>query len=207
MTPSGYIWHLDRELLLWINGSWGSGWDTFWWLVSQPWAWVPLFACVIGLLWHKFGWRQTLVIVALAAICVALADQGANFFKTHTPKFRPSRTLMLWEGVPYNQWVHIVKNAFTGRSYIGGQFGTVSGHAATSMALGLFLGLVYRRWWLSLVLGLYVVLTCFSRMYLGVHFPLDILFGLTLGTIIALAMLWLWKSISKKYNEKLHKRN
>jgi undecaprenyl-diphosphatase len=191
-VPVGRIWDVDRALMLDINGSWGPGWDMFWWLVTQPWFWIPLFVATIWLLWKKLGWRGMLLALGFVVLGLALADQTANFFKTHTPKFRPTRTLLPWDGVPYNTLIHTVKG------YIGGNFGTVSGHAATAMAIGLTAAGIYRRWWFSLAIGTYVVLTAFSRLYLGVHFPLDVLFGLTAGTLIGFLMLWLWGRTSKR---------
>ncbi len=193
--PEGAVWDLDRSLLLAINGSWGAGWDTFWYSVSNPLYWMPLYVLMIWLLYKKLGLRGMLVALGLVIFGLALADQTANFFKGHTPKFRPSRTTtLLWDGLPYNELVHTVKG------YTGGRFGTVSGHAATSMAIAFTAAGIYRRLWFSLLVGFYVVMTCFSRMYLGVHFPLDIVFGLTAGTLIGLLMLWFWKLINKKWN-------
>jgi undecaprenyl-diphosphatase len=192
-VPQGPLWDLDRTLMLSVNGSWGAGWDTFWWLVTQPWFWTPLFVATLWLLWRRMGWRGMLLALGFIVLGLALADQTANFFKTHTPKFRPTRTLLLWEGVPYNTLIHTV------RGYIGGNFGTVSGHAATAMAIGVTAAGIVRRRWFSLAIGVYVVFTAFSRLYLGVHFPLDILFGLTAGTLIGLLMVWLWNLTVKKY--------
>lgn len=203
--PVGAIWDLDRELLLAINGSWGNGWDLFWWTVSQIWCWVPLYIAMIGLMWHKLGWRQMLVAVGLVILGLALADQTANFFKNHTPKLRPTHTTLLWDGLPFNEWVHTVRD-YSGYDYRGGWFGTVSGHAATSMTIGLTAAGIYRNRWFSLAMGFYIVLTCFSRMYLGVHFPLDIVFGLTAGTLIGLLMLWLWRLINRRWGDRLQPR-
>ncbi len=199
-VPEGRIWDFDRFLMLAVNGSWGAGWDNFWWLMTQPWFWTPLFAATIWLFYKRFGWQQMLIALGFVVLGLALADQTANFFKTHTPKFRPTRTLLPWDGVPYNTLIHTVKG------YIGGNFGTVSGHSATAMAIGMTAAGIYRRWWFSLAMGIYVSFTAFSRLYLGVHFPLDVLFGLTAGTLIGFAMLWLWRLTNKKRNEKLHKR-
>lgn len=195
-VPEGNIWDLDRELMLAVNGSWGPGWDMFWWLVTQPWFWVPLFLATVWLMYKKLGWQGMLVALGFVVLGLALADQTANFFKTHTPKFRPTRTLLPWDGVPYNSLIHTVKG------YIGGNFGTVSGHAATSMAIALTSAGILRRRWFSFAVGAYVVLTAFSRMYLGVHFPLDILFGLTAGTLIGLAMLALWRWTNQKTSKR-----
>lgn len=196
-TPTGPVWDFDRSLLLAINGGWGEGWDTFWWTVTQIWCWIPLYAVMMWLFYRRLGWQQTLLVVGLVVLGMALADQTANFFKNHTPKLRPTYTDMLWDGVPYKEWVHTVRD-YTGHEYRGGMFGTVSGHVATSMAIALTAAGIYRRRWFSLMAAIYVVLVCFSRLYLGVHFPLDILFGLLAGTLIGLVMLLLWKLVHRK---------
>jgi undecaprenyl-diphosphatase len=203
--PEGAFWDLDRKLLLVLNGGWGGGWDTFWWTVTQPWCWAPVYVAMIWLLWQKFGWRQMLIAVGLVILGLALADQTANFFKTHVSKLRPTYTALLWDGLPFNEWVHTVRD-YTGLEYRGGRFGTVSGHAATSMAIAVTAAGIYRRRWFSLIMGVYVAMTCFSRIYLGVHFPMDILFGLTAGTLIGLLMLLFWRFINKKWGEKLARK-
>lgn len=194
-VPVGAVWDADRALMLTLNGSWGSWWDSFWWLATQPWFWLPVFVVALWAIYRRWGVWGMLAALGLIVLGVAMADQTANFFKYHTPKFRPSRTLLLWDGVPYNSMIHNVKNVFTGNTYIGGQFGTVSGHAATSMAIALTTAGIYRGRWMACMMGVYVVMTCWSRIYLGVHFPLDILFGLTAGTLIGLAMLLIWNRL------------
>ena len=121
-----------------------------------------MYVAMIWVLWRRLGWRGMLVALGLVILAITIADQTANFFKANPPKFRPSRTLLPWDGVPYNEWVHTV------RGYTGGRFGTVSGHAATSMAIALTAAGIYCRRWFSIMVGAYVVLTCFSRIYLGV---------------------------------------
>ncbi len=178
-VPEGRLWDLDRALMLGVNGSWGTGWDGFWWCVTQPWFWTPLFVATIWLMCRRFGWRRMLVALGFIILGLALADQVANFFKTFTPKFRPIYTSLPWDGgvdggVSYNTLIHHVSLD----GHIFGKFGTVSGHAATAMAIGLTAAGIVRRRWFSFAMGVYVILTSYSRLYLGVHFPLDILFGL-----------------------------
>ncbi len=193
-TPQGQIWDIDRALMLTLNGSWGTGWDIFWWVVTQPWFWTPLFVAALWLMWRQMGWRGMLIAFGFVVVGLALADQTAGFFKTHTPKFRPIYTTLPWGGVPYNSLIHAVSLD----GHVFGSFGTVSGHAATAMAIGLTSACIVRRRWFWWAVGAYVVLTSFSRIYLGVHFPLDVLFGLTAGTLIGLAMVWLWNRVNKK---------
>ncbi|MDR2912048.1 MAG: phosphatase PAP2 family protein [Alistipes sp.] len=198
--PEGCIWDLDRTLMLAINGGWGAVWDGFWWLVSQPWVWLPLFVATVWTMCRQLGTRRMWVAMGLVILGLALADQTANFFKRNTPKYRPTHTQLMWDGAPYSEQIHTTHNLFTGREYRGGNFGTVSGHAATAMVIALTAAGIIRRRWYSFAAGAYVALTCMSRLYLGVHFPLDILFGLTAGTLLGLAMLRLWRATMKIMN-------
>jgi undecaprenyl-diphosphatase len=190
--PEGTLWDWDRTAMLAVNGDWGPGGDMLWWLVSQPWLWIPLYVATLWLMYKQLGWRGMLVAFGFVVVALALADQTANFFKIHTPKFRPLYTTLPWTGgVPYNSLLHIPD--VDGHRY--GNFGTVSGHVATATAIAVVAGGVLRRRWFTLAVCAYVALTAFSRMYLAVHFPLDVLFGLAAGVIIGLAMLWLWQKL------------
>jgi undecaprenyl-diphosphatase len=188
-VPQGQIWDFDRQAMLAVNGDWGSGWAIFWWTISQPWLWIPLYVATLWMMYRSLGWRGMLVAFGFVVAALALADQTANFFKTHTPKFRPLYTSLAWNGVPYNEHLHIPD--VDGHRY--GSFGTVSGHVATATAIGMVAAGILRRRWFTWAMCAYVVLTAFSRMYLAVHFPLDVVFGFTAGVLIGFLMLWLWR--------------
>ena len=106
--------------------------------------------------WRRFGTRGLLWVVLFLGATVIADDQICNFFKHNVPKLRPTHT----PGV--ESLVHTV------RDYRGGLYGTVSAHAAISFSIALFTALL-----------------AYSRIYLGVHYPMDILFGLLLGLSLA----------------------
>ena len=173
--------HLDQELFLALNFDGGAFADRLFWLASGKLTWVPLYLLIVWLLWRRYGWKQTLVAVAFMALCVVCVDQIANFFKTFTPKFRPTHTEAIAD------LVHTVNG------YRGGLYGTVSAHAATLFSIAVFsLALVRSRDYTVCIL-LWALFAPYSRTYLGVHFPMDILLGMTAGIVTAAVALKLYR--------------
>jgi undecaprenyl-diphosphatase len=179
--------HIDTEVLLAING-WNAPWaDSLMWIVSEKTTWIPLYLLLIGLLvWRyrqpalnpKWSWMQRVpqyvVIVAVIGIAIGTADFIASgILKDWVARPRPTRVPEL-EGV-----LHLVND------YRSGQYGFVSSHAATTMACGLLFSLIWRNKIATIGLMLWVAANCYSRMYLGVHYPLDILGGLLVGVLVA----------------------
>ena len=188
---------MDTELLLAING-WHAPWaDRLMWIVSAKATWIPLYLLLIGLLvWRyrkpaKTGvkWLQRVpacvVMIVVIAMAVGVADFIASgILKELVARPRPTRVPEL-EGV-----LHLVND------YRSGQYGFVSSHAANTMACALLFSLIWRKKITTSLLMLWVAANCYSRMYLGVHYPLDILGGLMVGTLTALlgfALLRWWK--------------
>ena len=188
---------MDTELLLAING-WHAPWaDTLMWIISAKATWIPLYVLLIGLLvWRyrkpaKTGvkWLQRVpacvVMIVVIAMAVGVADFIASgILKELVARPRPTRVPEL-EGV-----LHLVND------YRSGQYGFVSSHAANTMACALLFSLIWRKKITTSLLMLWVAANCYSRMYLGVHYPLDILGGLMVGTLTALlgfALLRWWK--------------
>ena len=189
--------HIDTEILLAING-WHAPWaDTLMWIVSAKATWIPLYLLLIGLLvWRyrkpaKTGvkWLQRVPACVVMIVVIAMAVGAADFIasgilKELVARPRPTRVPEL-EGV-----LHLVND------YRSGQYGFVSSHAANTMACALLFSLIWRKKITTSLLMLWVAANCYSRMYLGVHYPLDILGGLMVGTLTALlgfALLRWWK--------------
>jgi undecaprenyl-diphosphatase len=188
---------MDTELLLAING-WHAPWaDRLMWIVSAKATWIPLYVLLIGLLVWRYGkpamthvkWLQKVpacvVMIVVIAMAVGVADFIASgILKELVARPRPTRVPEL-EGV-----LHLVNG------YRSGQYGFVSSHAANTMACALLFSLIWRKKITTSLLMLWVAANCYSRMYLGVHYPLDILGGLMVGTLTALlgfALLRWWK--------------
>lgn len=172
---------IDHWLVLTINGLHNPFLDQFFWFISARLTWIPFYLLLIYLYWRKS--RQlvsSFFFVLLAILCVALADViSAQGFKEFFQRYRPSHHQEL------SQKLHFYR--FNGELYRGGQYGFVSSHAANFGALlmwcGLHLRKVYSRitWYF---LGVFI-LVVLSRIYLGVHYPSDVIAGGILGSLIA----------------------
>ncbi len=175
---------IDEQLFLALNFDGGPFWDGFFAFVSGKVEWTPLYLLILWLLYRRQGWKGMLLILGFAVLAVAAADQAANFFKHNMPRLRPGHTPSL-EGM-----VHLVD----GRR--GGNYGTVSAHAATVFSvITATIPLVRSHIYTALIIT-WGLLVCYSRIYLGMHFPLDILFGIMLGVSAGALCLWGYRKTS-----------
>ena len=184
--------HMDTEILLAING-WHAPWaDTLMWIVSAKTTWIPLYLLLIGLLVWRYRqpaptpikWLQKVPACVVMIVVIALAVGAADFIasgilKDWVARPRPSRVPEL-EGM-----LHLVNG------YKSGKYGFVSSHAANTMAVALLFSLIWRNKIATVGLMLWVAANCYSRMYLGVHYPTDILGGLIVGSLVAVGGYWL----------------
>ena len=178
--------HIDTEILLAING-WHAPWaDTLMWIISAKTTWIPLYLLLIGLLVWRYRkptltivkWLEKVPVCVVMIVVIGLAVGAADFIasgilKDLVARPRPTRVPEL-EGV-----LHLVNN------YRSGQYGFVSSHASTTMACALLFSLIWRKKTATVGLMLWVAMNCYSRMYLGVHYPLDIIGGLLVGALVA----------------------
>ena len=183
--------HIDTEILLAING-WHSPWaDTLMWIISAKTTWIPLYLLLIGLLVWRYRqpastpikWLQKVPACVMMIVVIGLAVGAADFIasgilKDLVARPRPTRVPEL-EGV-----LHLVND------YRSGQYGFVSSHAANTMAVALLFSLIWRNKIATFGLMLWVAANCYSRMYLGVHYPTDILGGLIVGSLVAVVGFW-----------------
>lgn len=188
---------LDTTLLLTING-WHAPWaDSVMWVISAKATWIPLYLLLIGLLvWKyrqplssaKWNWLQKVpvyvIIILVIVASVGLADFiSSGILKGWVARPRPTRVPEL-EGI-----LHLVNG------YKSGRYGFVSSHAANTMACGLLFSLIWRKKIATILLMLWVAMNCYSRMYLGVHYPLDIIGGLIVGSAVALVAYWILRRV------------
>ena len=183
------IIQLDKELFLYLNTLGTTTWDSFWIFLSERSFWIPLYILLLYLLYKNFGLKTTILILILTLLMVGFTDQIANVFKRGFERLRPCFTPE-FEGI-------MRKVGCKGR----GGFGFFSAHASNHFGLALFLGLILRqkyKWMLSALL-IWAGFISYSRIYLGVHFPLDVICGAALGLILAGLNFTLYKWVLKKY--------
>lgn len=176
--------HLDQSLFLALNGLHSPFFDQFFYYATKPIIWLPLYLLVFFLIIREFRWK-TITIVIAVALMITASDQLANLSKYGTKRLRPTYEPEI------EQVVHTVDD------YRGGQYGFYSAHASTNFAIAIFLILLFRRRyrWLIPVLLIWASIMAYSRIYLGVHYPGDILVAIIVGIGLGFLFSWLTRKV------------
>jgi undecaprenyl-diphosphatase len=165
------IIQLDKELMVVLNGMGTESWDAFWLISTDQLSWIPLYLLFFYLIFKSLGWKKGLALVLLTAVLVTFSDQFTVFLKESFERLRPNRDPEI------NQTIRILKN--------NKSFSFVSGHATTSMAVSLLMYLTLRdKYRYTYLFFIWPLMFAYSRIYIGVHFPLDVLSGALLGILI-----------------------
>lgn len=177
---------IDTGILLALNGLHAPFWDYFMYAFSGKWIWVPMYAAILYVLIRNYSWRQTVGIVVCIGLAILFADQVcATLIRPAVERLRPSNLMN-----PISADVHIVFG------YRGGAYGFPSCHAANSFALAAFVAVLFGRKKLTAAIFAWAALNSYSRLYLGVHYPGDLLVGAAIGGAIGFGLAKLGKYVA-----------
>ena len=168
---------IDEYLFRLINSTGWEQMDQVMILISSKWFWIPLYIIILYQIYKKYP-KEFFKLLCSYGLLIFLADFGSvQLFKEVFQRARPCHWL---EGI------RIVDGC-------GGRFGFISSHAANSFAIAFFTSLVLRKYWWFVNLFSWAVLIGFSRIYLGVHYPFDILGGMLWGLFVSLLVNYIYK--------------
>lgn len=189
----------DTQLFWWINQHHCGALDWLLWIASQGWSWAIVLVTLFGLVTLRYEPRKWWLVLLGIVLCFLLADRiSVLCFKDTFCRLRPCHAL---EGV----------RMF--RTSCGGQYGFISSHAANVFALAIFLSLRCRKAMpnksglASLLLFCWAFMVCYSRPYLGKHYPGDVICGAAVGLIIGLIIFFALQLIDNWNNNKISTKN
>lgn len=183
------ILHWDHEAFIYLNQLGSKTWDWFWIFITNKFASFPLYAYLIYLLFKTWGWQNTVVILVLVAGLITCTDQLAETFKDSFQRPRPCH------------------ENFANARFIAdcGKYGFFSAHAASSFALAVYLGNILKRRFKYGMAGMIIwaCIVSYSRIYVGVHYPTDVIVGVSIGSIIGFVFYNLYAFIARRSLPKL----
>jgi undecaprenyl-diphosphatase len=182
----------DHELFYYLNSLGNEQWDGFWLFVTNKFSFIPLYLLLLFLIYKKLGLKHTLMIMLLVGAMITTSDQLANLFKHLFARPRPCQPDIFEEAIRF-----IAPRC--------GRYGYFSAHAASSMALAFFVGLLLKKHYryLLLILVVWSLVVSYSRIYVGVHYPLDIITGMLIGGGIGYLYFLLLNFIVKRFPDTL----
>jgi undecaprenyl-diphosphatase len=151
-------------------------------------TWIPFYIILIFSIFKKYSWQVSLFILLLIALLISASDQGSvHLFKDVFERLRPC----------HNQEIVGLVHQVNGKC--GGQYGFISSHASNTFAVAIFISLLFRKKWVWYGIISWATFISYTRIYLGVHYPGDILAGALWGSLLAFFFYQIYKKAGSKY--------
>ncbi|TAE64132.1 MAG: phosphatase PAP2 family protein [Flavobacteriia bacterium] len=180
-----YLIHLDKQFFIFLNNLGSTPFDDIWLLITKQINWTPFFLILLFILYKKLGTKKLGIVILTLAALITFTNEITDVIKFSVQRIRPCNDDTL-AGL-----IRVVKDSDT--------FSYFSGHAANSTAAMMFVFLILRKYYkYSYLLFLYPLIFAYSRIYLGLHFPLDIISGYFFGGSTGFLFYFLFEKISNK---------
>lgn len=181
----------DEQLFLFLNTLGSEPWDGFWLFITHKWSAIPIYVLLAYLIFKSFKLRGLVYFLVLASLMILATDQTSNLFKFSVERLRPC----------HSPWLDGLYRLVANRC--GGQYGFFSAHAANTAALAVLAGksLEKSHKFVFPLMLVWTLLVAYSRIYVGVHFPGDVLFGIFMGGFYGFLFLNAWKYFLRKIQE------
>jgi len=176
---------IDHDLLIYLNQLGSVYFDDLWLLITKQFNWIPYFAFIFYLIKRQLTWKEFSFFLIFLAILIFVTDQLSNFSKNTTLRLRPCHDPNLQDKLRI--------------LHCGGKYSFFSGHASNSMATTFFTFMLLKnksKWFL--LMFSFPLIFAYSRIYLGLHFPSDIITGWIFGATFGFFMFLLYKKIVLK---------
>lgn len=175
---------LDKNLLIYLNSLGTPAFDGFWLFITKQLNWIPVFIFLLYLAFKNLGWRNTVLVIIMLSLLITLTDQTTNLFKNTVQRLRPLNN-------------PDIAGFVRGFKY-SSSYSFFSGHASNSMACAFFLYHVLKphvkHIW---IIFLWPLIFAYSRIYLALHYPGDILSGFVWGIFTSSLLLMLYRFLRK----------
>jgi undecaprenyl-diphosphatase len=181
-----FLDHIDKELLLFLHKQSTPFLDVTMVAVTEKYTWILLYLILILALIRQFGWQSVYSIVAVILLVIISDQLTSGLMKPFFGRLRPCHDPEI------GHLIRIIRRC-------GGEFGFVSSHAANSVSVSTFFILLFRKshryvWWILI----WPLLFSYSRIYMGVHYPLDVICGAVVGIALGWLVYWGTEKLSQK---------
>lgn len=177
---------IDRDVFVWLNGLGSETYDGLWLAITKFTSWIPIFAIVLYLAFKRLGWKHALLVIGCIALLILFTDQTTNLIKNYFARLRPGN----------NPEIADLIRAVQKRK----SFSFISGHASNSMAVAFFLYRVLHPYLKYMgFFFLWPLIFAYSRIYLGLHYPGDILCGYLYGLLTGFGMSYLYAYLRNRF--------